>query len=142
MNPVQIELVQQSFARASRIGPHVAATFYAELFAIDPSLRALFQRDMIVQGQKLMSMLNEIVAGLHEPAASEPALRELAERHVRYGVEARHYASVGTALLRTLQHELGREFTPDTRAAWAAAYQLISDTMREAACGRAAERQP
>ena len=63
MDQRQIELVQRSFARASRIGPHVAATFYSELFAIDPSLRALFKTDMIVQGQKLMNMLDQVVTG-------------------------------------------------------------------------------
>ena len=133
MNQHQTDLVQRSFARASRVGPHVAATFYAELFAIEPSLRALFRCDMIVQGEKLMTMLTRIVAGLNEPATMLPELGDLAVRHVGYGVEARHYAVVGVALLRTLQHELGGDFTPETRAAWAGAYQLISDAMRQAA---------
>jgi nitric oxide dioxygenase len=42
---------------------------------------------------------------------------------------------VGTALMRTLRHELGADLTPDTRAAWAVAYQMLSDVMREAAYG-------
>jgi hemoglobin-like flavoprotein len=57
----------------------------------------------------------------------------LAIRHVAYGVEERHYTLVGTALLRTLQHELGRDFTPEARAAWLAAYGALSNVMREAA---------
>jgi hemoglobin-like flavoprotein len=48
-------------------------------------------------------------------------------------VEARHYAQVGTALMRTLKHELGAEFTPEARAAWNAAYMLLAETMIEAA---------
>lgn len=136
MNRSQVELVRQSFARASQIGPHVAATFYSELFAIDPTLRSLFKRDMIVQGQKLMGMLSQIVASLDDLDSVAPALRELAVRHVEYGVEPRHYASAGTALLRTLRHELGPAFTSETRSAWAAAYQTISGIMRDAAYGR------
>ena len=135
MDPRQIELVQQSFARASKHGPHVAATFYAELFTIEPSLKPMFKGDMIVQGQKLITMLSQIVSGLSDPEAILPLARELALRHVGYGVEPHHYGLVGTALLRPLRHELGAEFTAETRAAWATAYQLLADVMREAAYG-------
>lgn len=135
MEQRQIELVQQSFARASKHGPHVAATFYAELFAIEPSLKALFKGDMILQGQKLMAMLEQVVAGLRDHETMLPLARELALRHVAYGVEPHHYEMVGTALLRTLRHELGTEFTAETRSAWAAAYQLLANVMREAAYG-------
>lgn len=135
MEQRQIELVRLTFARAAKVGPHVAATFYNELFAIEPALRSLFKGDMVVQGEKLMAMLGQIVAGLDRPETILPAARDLAIRHVGYGVEAQHYVMVGTALMRTLRHELGAELTPEARAAWAAAYQLLSDVMREAAYG-------
>lgn len=140
MNQAQIELVQRTFAQAARIAPHLASTFYAELFAIEPSLRKMFKGDMIVQGQKLMTMLGQIVDHLAEPDTLLPTVRELALRHVAYGVEAHHYAMVGTALLRTLQHELGRDFTPEARAAWGAAYRYLAGAMREAAYGSGVAR--
>src|SRR6185503_8967152 len=105
------------------------ATFYAELFAIDPTLRAMFKGDMIVQSEKLMKTLRALVEGLASPDAMLPVVRQLAVKHLDYGVEARHYATVGTALLRTLRHELAAEFTPETREAWAAAYQFLADVM-------------
>ena len=135
MDRCQIDLVQKSFARAAKLGPHVAATFYSELFAIEPALRPLFKGDIVAQGEKLMTMLGQIVAGLDDPEAILPAARDLAIRHVAYGVEAHHYVMVGTALMRTLRHELGADLTPDPRAAWAVAYQMLSDVMREAAYG-------
>lgn len=135
MDERQIALVQQSYAQAVRIGPHVAATFYAELFAIDPSLRAMFPRDMIVQGQKLMTMLAQLVEGLSDAEAIKPALQELAVRHVGYGVRPKHYATMGTALLRTLRHELGASFTTEVQVAWVDAYQLLSARMIDAAEG-------
>ena len=133
MNERHVQLVQQSFARASRIGPHVAATFYAELLTIDPSVRSMFKGDMIVQGEKLMNMLNTVVDALRAPETILPAARALAVKHLDYGVEARHYALVGTALIRTLKHELGADFTQEAREAWVAAYQFLADTMIEAA---------
>jgi nitric oxide dioxygenase len=50
-----------------------------------------------------------------------------------YGVRREHYATVGAALLWTLQSGLGEEFTPEVREAWASAYLLLSTTMQEAA---------
>ena len=137
MNPRQVELVQQSFARTKPIAAHVAATFYAELFALEPSLRPMFKGDMIVQGDKLMRMLAHVVDALTNPPALLPAVQALAIKHLSYGVEARHYALVGTALLRTLRHELGAEFTLEAREAWSAALKLLSQAMCEAAYGKA-----
>lgn len=133
MNPRQIELLQSTFQRVMRISPHFAATFYAELFALDPNVRAKFTGDMIRQGQALMATLGHIVETIGAPEEMGPALRELAVRHVGYGVEAQHYPLVGTALLRTLKHELGREFTQEARDAWAAAYKIVSAIMLAAA---------
>lgn len=138
MNQEQIELVQQTFARAARLGPHVAATFYAELLTIDPSLRQMFRGDMIVQGEKLMSMLAAITEGLQNPQELLPKVRALAVKHLEYGVEASHYAMVSKALLRTLKHELGHDFTPAAHEAWSIAYQFLADTMIEAAYRRPA----
>ena len=59
--------------------------------------------------------------------------RALAQRHVGYGVSERDYATVGAALLWTLQQGLGAGFTPEVRSAWAAAYDLISTNMIAAA---------
>ena len=140
MNQAQIALVQQGFDRASRLGAHVAATFYAELFAIDPTLRPMFKGDMIVQGEKLMRTLAMVVEGLARPETILPAVRRLAVRHVDFGVEPQHYATVGVALMRTLKHELGADFTPEARDAWNAAYRFLADTMIEAAYAQTPSR--
>ncbi|WP_395644706.1 globin family protein [Terricaulis sp.] len=138
-----ITLVQRSFAQASRFPAHFAATFYGELFAIDPEARALFKGDMIAQGDKLTKMMEYVVNALDQPEVIIPAMRELAVRHIGYGVKPQHYTSVGTALMRTLKHELGAAFTPEVRSAWISAYDLISGVMREASATSApASRLP
>jgi hemoglobin-like flavoprotein len=136
MDQAQVALVQRSFDRASRLGAHVAATFYAELFAIDPTLRSMFRGDMIVQSEKLMMTLRALVEGLASPETILPVIRRLAVKHLDYGVEAHHYATVGTALMRTLRHELAAEFTAPTREAWDAAYHLLAEAMIAAAYGQ------
>lgn len=140
MDQRQTQLVQQSFEEAAGLGEAVAEIFYAELFAIDPSLRGMFKGDMKEQGRKLLTTLAFVVRGLHQPQQIVPAAQKLAVKHVDYGVTARHYTLVGNALLRTLRKGLGDKFTPEVRAAWVAAYQLLANVMREAAYGPAAQR--
>jgi nitric oxide dioxygenase len=135
MTPQQVALVQQSFQKAANLGEAVADIFYAELFAIDPHLRAMFKSDMREQGRKLLATLAYVVNGLDRPETVIPAAQKLAIKHVDYGVTARHYTLVGNALLRTLSKGLGPDFTPETRTAWIAAYKTLADVMRAAAYG-------
>jgi nitric oxide dioxygenase len=132
MTPQQIALVQQSFAKVLPIHEQAAALFYDRLFAIDPSTRPLFRGDMKTQGAKLMAAIAVVVKSLNRIDTMLDDLRGLARRHDRYGVQESHYASVGEALLWTLEQGLGADFTPDLRAAWAGAYRLLSETMIEA----------
>lgn len=133
MTPHQITLVQQSFGKVVPIRETAAALFYARLFAIDPSTKALFRGDVAAQGAKLMAAIGTIVRSLDRIEPMLEHVRALARRHVGYGVREEHYASVGAALLWMLEQGLGADFTDDVRAAWAAAYQLLSSTMIDAA---------
>jgi nitric oxide dioxygenase len=142
MTPQQITLVQQSFAKVLPIREQAAALFYDRLFTIDPSTRPLFRGDIKTQGAKLMAAIAVVVKSLDRVDTMLDDLRALAQRHDRYGVEDSHYASVGTALLWTLEQGLGAEFTAEIRAAWAAAYRLLSETMIEATDRPARSRCP
>jgi nitric oxide dioxygenase len=129
MTPQQVALVRQSFARVVPIREQAAALFYDRLFAIDESTRPLFGGDMKSQGAKLMAAIGAVVKSLDRIETMLDELRALARRHDRYGVREQHYASVGAALLWTLEQGLGADFTPDMREAWATAYGLLSSTM-------------
>ncbi|MGE0596436.1 MAG: globin domain-containing protein [Hyphomonadaceae bacterium] len=142
MTPKQTDLIRTTYQRAKRIAPHFAATFYAELFAIDPTLRRLFSGDMVRQGAALMGSLDYVVEGVSAFESIAPALRALAQRHAGYGVEPQHYPLVGTALMRTFRHELGAEFGAEAREAWSAAYRMISETMIAAAYGPISASNP
>ena len=138
MNRQQIDLVRQSFALVEPIAVPAAAMFYANLFAADPALRTLFRGDMAHQGERLMSMIGSAVGLLDRPDTLLPVLAGLGARHAGYGVVDAHYASVGGALLLTLEQGLGDAFTPEVRAAWAEMYGLVSRSMLAAAHAPAA----
>ena len=128
ITPRQVALVRESFAKIVPIRDQAAALFYNRLFAIDPSTRPLFRGDMKSQGAKLMAAIGAVVESLDRITIPDD-LRTLARRHHRYGVREEHYASVGAALLWTLEQGLGFDFTPDVRQAWATAYDLLSGAM-------------
>jgi hemoglobin-like flavoprotein len=129
MNPAQQDLVQTSFAQVAPIAEQAASIFYDDLFARDPSLRALFPDDMTEQRRKLMAMLATAVANLKTWDRIVAAVKDLGRRHVAYGVKPAHYDIVGAALIATLQKGLGDAFTPETKEAWIACYQAVSAEM-------------
>src|SRR5262249_2629232 len=106
MTPQQVALVRQSFAKVVPIREQAAALFYDRLFAIDESTRPLFRGDMKSQGAKLMAAIGAVVKSLDRIETMLDDLRALARRHDGYGVREEHYASVGAALLGTLEQGL------------------------------------
>ena len=137
MNPTQIKLVQDSFAKVAPISEQAAVLFYGRLFEVAPSVRAMFPDDMTEQRKKLMATLAVVVGGLTNLEAVLPAASALAKRHVNYGAKPEHYPVVGGALLWTLEKGLGEAWTPEVAEAWTAAYGTLSGYMIEEAYGRA-----
>ncbi len=138
MTPQQIDLVQKTFEQIRPAADAVAATFYQKLFALDPSLRAMFRGDMAEQGSKLMQMLSVAVGSLRRLEQLLPAVEALGRRHADYGVRDEHYATVAAALLWTLELGLAAGFTPDVKHAWVAMYQTVMGAMRRGAATPAA----
>lgn len=132
MNQSDITLVKDSFRKVLPIADQAAALFYARLFELDPQLRHLFRGDIVEQGRKLMTMIATAVASLERLETLVPAVRQLGARHAGYGVSEEHYATIGAALLWTLEKGLGPEFTPAVREAWTTTYSLLASTMIEA----------
>lgn len=133
MTPEQVQLVRQTFALIEPRARVAVLIFYQQLFALDPALRALFSTDIEVQGRKLMEMLGVAVGLLESANTLQAVLEDLGRRHATYGVEDRHYDTVGTALLAMLQECLGPALTPPARAAWAALYGVVATIMQGAA---------
>lgn len=133
MTPEQVQLVRSSFAKVATIKEAAATLFYQRLFELDPSLRLMFKGDMMAQGASLMAALQGVVASLDRLEQVLPVIRELGRRHAAYRVQPEHYATVGEALLWTLERGLGDDFTRATQRAWTDAYGHLAWTMIAAA---------
>jgi hemoglobin-like flavoprotein len=133
MTPRQIVLVQESWKDVIPMADEAAGLLYARLFALDPSLEAMFKGDMREQGRKVMSMIAVAVNSLTRLESIVPAVQALGRRHAGYGVENRHYDVVESALLWTLEQGLGAGFTREVEDAWRTAYRVLANTMKQAA---------
>jgi hemoglobin-like flavoprotein len=134
MTPEQKRLVRESWTQVQPIADTAARLFYDRLFETDPGARALFAgTDLAEQRRKLMLAITMAVGALDSLDALVPVIEGLGRRHAGYGVEDRHYESVGAALLWTLERGLGAAWTPALAAAWAETYALLSGVMRRAA---------
>ena len=125
--------------------------FYETLFELDPTLKPLFKNKF-----RQSSMLTEMVSaslGLLPGAIDEvlgeerididakliPTLVGLAERHVHYQVKAKHYGTVGLAIINTLEKALENNFDEKTKAAWVELWSLMCTVMISAHVNKAQE---
>jgi hemoglobin-like flavoprotein len=117
----------------------VGVAIYERLFALDPSLRALFGSDMRVHARNLMGAVGTVVRALDDLTPVLVYVRALGRRHASYGVQPRHIALGGAAVLAALETVLDDAFTPEARAAWTRAYETLAGAMI-AAMGEAMPR--
>ena len=137
---------KQHIVRTWRLVVPIAETaadlFYRRLFELEPEYAKLFPSDMAGQKGKLVKMLAFIVKSVDwaqdqwaEDVDPEEDLclvvLALGRRHASlYRIPEASYATVGEALLWTLDQGLGQAFTPEVRQAWAKLYGLLATTMK------------
>jgi hemoglobin-like flavoprotein len=127
-------LVIESWKLLAPNAEQAGAAIYRRLFEIDPTLRPLFAGTLMDgQVQKVVTMMDLIVQWLDVPERLVPVLKQLGERHAKYGVQDEHYGKMNTAILGALEEGLGDKFTIDVRSAWTEALVLISSLMRRGA---------
>ncbi|MEH2536215.1 MULTISPECIES: globin family protein [unclassified Bradyrhizobium] len=134
MSPETKELLKSTWAKVVPISDIAAGLFYERLFTLDPSLQRLFKdADMKEQRRKLVQALSAVINSVDDLPSLVPTLEILGRNHIRYGVEDRHYDTVGAALLWTLEQGLKEAWTPAAKSAWVVAYSTVSGVMRDAA---------
>ena len=134
MTEEQIALVKKTWKIFREIDPVlVGDVFYSKLFIEMPQVKHLFKTSRDIQSKKLIDMLSTIVGRLDRLEEVTADIKQLAIRHVGYGVKVSHYRAVGVSLLWTLQQGLGADWNEDVQAAWEACYRLLSNTMIKAA---------
>lgn len=124
-----IDVIRASYMQLSSDLQRAGDVFYEALFEIAPDTRDLFLADMSSQAMKLMSTIGLVVSQLQNSEELEPVVKDLALRHLAYGVEEQHYLQVREALLRMLAVVLDGSQVDEARSAWGRAYDGLADVM-------------
>jgi hemoglobin-like flavoprotein len=133
MTPQQIKIVRENVERIAPVADKATTTFCDRLFALDSSLRLMFDENSAERKQELLMMLKFAVETLDRIDVFMPSLEALGRKHVGYGVRDEHYDAIGASLILTLRQMFGKEFTLETEKAWLETYTLVAGTMRRAA---------
>ena len=107
-----------------------AKNFYERVFEKAPPVRALFKKDMIMQGRLLTHMLGGIVYSMSRPEYLHLGLRKLGESHEKYGVKEDHYPIVAETMLETIEDIMGDLMTDRIREAWTEALSIVTSSMK------------
>jgi NAD(P)H-flavin reductase/hemoglobin-like flavoprotein len=130
---LDVARLRKNFAEVAEHGDEVPLFFYSDLFIKHPEVRDLFPISMESQRGHLVDALVKIVSNVDSPQDLTAFLQGLGRDHRKFGAVAGHYAAVGASLLATLEYFSGPDWTPELKADWAAAYDLISTVMSSAA---------
>ncbi len=129
----QIELVENSWDSVMLNAMETGTMFYKKLFSIDPGLRQLFKGDIQAQSQKLVAMITFAVHKLSNLEEIITDVKSLGTLHQDKFVKPGDYETVATALLWTLEKNLGNEWNDELKDAWMAVYKTLSKIMIAAA---------
>lgn len=125
--------LRASWARVAAHGVQVPQFFYARLFLAHPHLRDMFPVSMAAQSDRLVGALGSVVSSVDDLAAVVPVVEQLGRDHRKFAVRNEHYPLVGEALLATLAHFLGPEWTPELAQDWTEAFTIVAGVMTDAA---------
>ncbi len=136
-NPVQV-----SFWLLEPAADAAMTYFYAQLFAMDTEIRAMFPAAMDVQRRRFFQALSHIAAAQKSQEDRDhlvPYLRELGRAHRKFGVRERHYEVFRRALIATLQRFAAPRWNETAKHAWETAFNHAAAIMIEAAESDAAQ---
>ncbi|HEX8523271.1 MAG TPA: globin domain-containing protein [Tepidisphaeraceae bacterium] len=121
--------LRESYQVLSPQGEMLAERFYTRLFWAQPTLRKLFYGDMASQRQKMLGMLQWIVANLEDRATLKAGLVALGQRHRAYGARPEHYPVVAEQLIAAMAEVAGPAWDEQIAGDWRTALERIGATM-------------
>ncbi|MDG4831033.1 globin domain-containing protein [Solwaraspora sp. WMMD1047] len=130
---VDVARLKQSWSLVAAHGDQVPLYFYSTLFLAHPDTRQMFPTNMAGQRDRLVSALGHVVSNVDQVDRLVGYLQDLGVDHRKFAVRPEHYPAVGEALLATLRHFLGDEWSDGLHEDWAAAYGLVAKVMQDAA---------
>ena len=133
MHEDQIQRLEYSFNLLAPRAQELADRFYANLFAQNPGLRAMFPDDMSDQKNKLIASLSLVVKNLRTPEKLRDPLQDMGRRHVDYGAKEAQYPVVRDTLISVMAQMAGAAWTDEYQTDWTTALDFVASIMLEGA---------
>ncbi len=129
MTPTDLHLIRSTFAGVVGDPEPFAAAFRSRAVTLDRSLATLLPPVDRAQAARIVETMAIVLDGLDGADSSAAKENAFALRHRWAGIQPRHYAAVGGALLDALAARLGPAFSDSARAAWANAFVLLAEAL-------------
>ena len=132
-----LDTIRTSF---NALSPHVEVLgerFFARLFILQPSLRALLPRDHWQRSHDLIALLGMVVKNANRPEQIESALMDFGAKAQRVGIMPQHYGMARRALLDSMKDVLGADWTTEVEGDWT---DLLNSTMSVVVLGAGRSR--
>ncbi|MBE6185535.1 NO-inducible flavohemoprotein [Heyndrickxia ginsengihumi] len=125
-----LEIVKATLPAVKEHGEEITKRFYRRLFDSHPELKNIFNQTHQITGHQPRALANAIyaaAANIEDMSTIMPALERIGQKHRSLQILPEHYPIVGENLLAAIKDILGDAATDEVIAAWANAYEVISD---------------
>lgn len=129
----QRQILRIAFDPLMPLPKKFALDMFENLFRLDPALEESFRADLDQQAMPFAQALSSGVVHLIDEGLISDSVRQLGVRLRAHGLLERDYDTFNRALLELFEKRLGPDLTPEARAAWNEAWELLSTAMQKAA---------
>jgi hypothetical protein len=129
MTPTDLQLIRLTLAGVAGNPEPFATAFRSRAVTLDRSLAPLLPLVDRAQAARIVETMALVLDGLDAADSTAAKEKAFALRHRWAGIQPRHYAAVGQALLDALASRLGTSFGDNARAAWASAFVLLAEAL-------------
>ena len=132
LTPPQIELIKATAPVVKEHGNTVTSVFYKDLLQQKPELNEVFNQGNQFRGHQaraLAGAVSSYALNIDNLGVLSPAIERITQKHASLFIKPDQYQVVGEYLLKAFATVLGKAFTPEIHAAWAAAYNQLAQIM-------------
>ena len=133
MSPHGEQLIRRTWALIEERRETFESSFLDCLGTLAPDLSAMMREAAAhLERGSLVAILGELVECAAEPRALLLAAAAMGERLGELGIARPDYEIVGSALIRTLEQELGARLSPEAKRAWRELLGVAAGAMQRA----------
>ncbi len=133
LSGMDIDALETSFDLVAPKGDELMEIFYANLFAVAPSVKPLFAGTDMARQRRCCCPRSCCCASRCATSTRRADAKRLGARHVAYGARPEHYPVVGSVLIGAMAHVAGQDWEPRFAKAWNEAFGVVAGAMLDGA---------